>query len=817
MVQASTVEAEIAIQGDVPGQFTVGNYNVQIQNSNGCVVNVALPSDRPAYAMRSFPIHLRPRAFPSLLDRDTESASVKTAIETSNPVSIFGEEGIGKTSFVRRLVHLPDLPDFPTGVVYLDGSGQGLPDLLQRLFDAFYESQLQYKPRDAEIRHELQKRKALIFLDGLNLPRDEIESLLDAAPNCTFILASVKRTLWGEGQTIPLQGLPENDALNLFQRELGRAMNEEEQAAAKMICTLLQGHPLRILQAASLIHETSKSISEFVEELQRDIPEKAVLQASLNTLSENQEQVLAVLAAANGFAMPLEHLISLSKDQSVRKTLQELIALGLVQAHSPRYSLTGNLASSLASMWDLSSQEDRLLEYFLAWLEGQPTQTLIEESAEPLIYTVKKAAEKEQWSQVIRLGRALERYLIMWKRWQAWADVLNLILKAARALGDRKVEAWALHQLGSQAMCLGQADQARELLTEALNLRKAIKDRAGLKVTQHNLNVLLRAPVPPKAGKSGGHPWSIGGSTIIMSLIMAAILSYVGVALALPPESLPFPVPPIYLYPTAMSTLTNTPVPTETFTPTPTRTLTSTPTETSTPTPTRRPTFTRTSTRTPSSTPCLPMFTLTTGAFVRTGPGTAYPDITAIPAGDTVEIIDRNADSTWYYIFWQKFNVEGWISSITGQPSCGMAEVPVQKPPPAAEPHVVQEPAAPNSPPPDPPFVSAGPIHFDDVGDGNVWCPDYETVYLYWEAPINAPGLESYEVKLDVNFNNEWITMIDEIVPSNQTSFDITSVVASYCNTGIFWGYVRAMNSNGNWGDWGDSGPFQSLYVPVIR
>lgn len=597
MAQTSAVEADIDIKGNVPGQVVVGNYNVQIQNSNGCVVNVAPPSDQPAYSMRTSPVNLRPRAFPSLLDRDRESESVKAAIQSSTPVSIYGEQGIGKTSFVRRLIHLPDVPSFPTGVVYLDASGRGLDDLLQSLFDAFYKSLPEFKPTDTEIRHALYGFKALIFLDDLDLQRDEVTSLLDAAPGCTFVLSSLERSLWGEGQTISLAGLPEKEALTLFAREVGRSMNEEEQAAVRKICVLFQGHPLHILQTASLVHDRSRLITEVLEELQGDVPENALLQASLNTLTEHQEHDLALIAAAGAFAIPLEHLIALSQDHDAQKTLQGLIALGLVQAHSPRYSLTGNLASSLTTLWDLSSWEDMLLNYFVNWLEGQPAQALIEESADALIYTVKKAGEKQRWPEVIRLGRALERTLILSKRWQAWADILNLILKAAKALGDRKVEAWALHQLGSRAMCLEQADQARELLTQALNIRKAIKDKAGLKVTQHNLNVLLRAAVPPKGGKPGGRHWFIGSSAMIIALLMSAILTYVVVSLIVPPGYLPFPVLPIYLFPTETPTPSHTPTPTKTFTPTPSSTTT--PADTLTPTPTR----TRTPTRTPSLTP----------------------------------------------------------------------------------------------------------------------------------------------------------------------------------------------------------------------
>jgi len=663
MVQSNTVEAEIDIKGDVSGQVLVGNYNVQVPNSKGCVINVAHSSDRPAYSMRSLPVNLRPRAFSSLLDRDGESESVKSAIQISTPVSLFGEDGIGKTAFVRRLIYYPDLPSFPAGVVYLDGSGRGLGDLLQLLFDAFYEGLPEFKPRDAEIHHALQGLKALIFLDDLNLPRDEIESLLDAAPNCTFVLSSVERSLWGEGQIISLPGLPEKEALTLFQRELDRAMNEEEQDAAGKICALLRGHPLRILQAAALVHARSKPIPELLKELQRDTPEKSILQASLKTLTNDQENVLALLAAANGNVMPLEHLVSLSQDANVRKILQGLNALGLVQAHSPRYSLTGNLSSSLAALWDLSSWEDILLDYFVSWIEGQPAQALIEESADALIYTVKRAGEKGRWPQVIRLGRALERYLILWKRWQAWADVLNLILNAAKALGDRNVEAWAMHQLGSRAMCLGQTDQARELLTQALNIRKAIKDKAGLKVTQHNLNVLFGTSGTSNGGKPGPRPWFKGGGALLLALLMAAILAYTAFSSF---------VPQLLATSTLIPTITKT---LSTPSRKPTSTSTSTTAATNTPKPTRTVTFTPTIETIPPLA-CSPVLKGLKDANCRVGPSTIFEVYGTLFEDQTVDILAVNDVGSWFMVDHpQSFRNPCWVWNgpaiqIGGELSC---------------------------------------------------------------------------------------------------------------------------------------------------
>jgi hypothetical protein len=375
-----------------------------------------------------------------------------------------------------------------------------------------------------------------------------------------------------------------------------------------------------------------------------------------------------------------DHLIFLSEDTDSSKTLHGLLTLRMIDGKNGIYSLAGNLSAFLAGEMDLSEWEDRLLDYFTQWLEQKPAQARIEESMDALLYLLKKASKKEQWSRVISFGQALEPGLILGRRWGAWAELLYQIMTAAKVLGDKNVEAWVFHQLGSRAMCLGQDDEARRLLTLALHLRKEINDQEGLQITQHNLNVLRPIPVPPNVphapalSKSrlprGWIARGLGAATV--SLL--ALIFFFGKGFPSTPVSKDTPTVTKILTATASYTLTIT--------------------HTSSSTPTTTPTATQSSipTRTPPLTPCIPMFTLTTGAFLRTGPGTAYPYTSAVPAGDAVEILARNADTanTWYYIFWQKFNVRGWISSIAGQLSCDITEVPVTAMPSAPEPPVVQ-------------------------------------------------------------------------------------------------------------------------------
>jgi hypothetical protein len=195
---------------------------------------------------------------------------------------------------------------------------------------------------------------------------------------------------------------------------------------------------------------------------------------------------------------------------------------------------------------------------------------LVEESSDLLIHTIKSAGERKKWREVIQLGRALEKFMILYKRWQKWSDVLNLILTAAKALNDSKVMAWALHQLGSRALYLGYATEAKTFLTQALSLRQAIGDKAGLAITQHNINTLNGIIAPIKGNASGCRKYmtcgcgTAAGLTILATIAAAAFFFW-------PPPSEPDVLPTAPLVTNSpTNVLSPTPTPTSTVIPTPT-------------------------------------------------------------------------------------------------------------------------------------------------------------------------------------------------------------------------------------------------------
>ncbi|HHS98137.1 MAG TPA: tetratricopeptide repeat protein, partial [Chloroflexi bacterium] len=481
---ASRIEAHI--QGAHGSQIAVGTHIYQIGSVHGGVVQIIEPEQRPRPRPRPTPVSILPASPPDLLDREQEISTAIAAFQATAPLAFHGEAGIGKTVLLEHLAYHPEAARFPDGVVHLYVGGRPWDDLLQALFEAFYEVEpgTPFKPTEMQVRQALRDKRALILLDDVGLDRGQVEALVGVAPRSLFVLASEPRLLWGRGKAILLKGLPLEDALALVERELGRPLEGPERAAAQSICTTLDGHPLHILRAVARVEEEGKSLEEIARSVQAADPVETLTAAVLSSLSEDQRRLLAVMALLDGAPLPTDHLAALSGVRNVQPALEALMHRGLVQAHSPRYSLSGGLGRYIRGKWDLTPWTERAVDHFTSWVEkGRPSPTDVADVAEAVLRTMEWAAADERWSDVLRLGRAMEEPLTLACRWGAWEQVLLRMLEAARELGDRATEAWALHQLGSRALCLGDHRTARDALTKALRLRQSLGDEAGAAAT----------------------------------------------------------------------------------------------------------------------------------------------------------------------------------------------------------------------------------------------------------------------------------------------------------------------------------------------
>ena len=620
----SNERLEATIQaGAINGQVAIGQYVLQIGDVNGGVVNIALPEQQPGARARPAPVDLRPRLFRGLLDRKALVETASAALQAARPVELAGQEGIGKSSLLRHLAHQPLATSFAGGVVYLSARRQGVGDLRLALFDAFYDRDMFYKPTETQIKVALRDKKALILLDDHNLTRADLEQLMDAAPDCTFLLASLSGHLWGEGHVLTLSGLPVEDGLVLLAREMGRPLSPAEGPAAKAIWRGVSGHPLFLILAGTAIREEGLEVAELARLIQSGPPEGVLAGRLVDRRPAGEKRALAVLAALGGAPASPEQIASVAGLSEARPVLESLSRDGLVQVQDGRYTLSDLLARILDQTWELAPWRERLLDYFVDMTgRWRPDVGQLLDDVEAIMQTTAWALQTGRWTEVTGLVKAIEGALAQSGRWDAWSDALGRALAAAQAAGDQSTAAWALHQIGSRALCLKEKSAARVALIQALRLREALGDVTGAAVTRHNLRILLGPPPPPRKppGNSAPPPNGAAASGSSLLLKVATVLLFVTTvtlaglltsALAddgppALPAGEPLALATITQTATRLATVTSTVTQTPSATATNTATATATATVTATATATATTTSTATPTATATSTPCGP-------------------------------------------------------------------------------------------------------------------------------------------------------------------------------------------------------------------
>jgi hypothetical protein len=223
-------------------------------------------------------------------------------------------------------------------------------------------------------------------------------------------------------------------------------------------------------------------------------------------------------------------------------------------------------------------------------LAHRETPARLLEVSDVIVELLRLGVRIGRWSEVLKLVRAVEAALALSAQWGNWSQSLEWALQAAQKIGDQAGEAWARHQLGSQALCLGEKSAARQQLIRALRIRESLGDEIGASLTRHNLNLLLAPPAPPQEPPAEPLPGagSAGLPLLAKVALGIAIIGLVGLGA----WQLFWPSSPAVETP---APITVTPTETPTTTPTETPTETPTPTSTHTPTPSITPS--------PSSTP----------------------------------------------------------------------------------------------------------------------------------------------------------------------------------------------------------------------
>ena len=478
--------------GGTTGQIAVGRYVLQIGEPCGASIREAPRAERAHLRPRATPILQRPRLIRGLLDRQAELTAALSALDAGLPIEVSGEPGIGKTAMLRHLAHQPRATAFVDGILYVPAQHQTASDLVQIIFEAFNESEEYCLPTDAEIRRGLQEKQAFIILDDVHLPQNELERVIDVAPRSVVAVATRERCLWGEVRGLSLKGLPADAAMALLEREIERPLDVAEQSEAAGLCAAVEGHPLRIVQAAAIVRERGIPIGGWTQEVTSD----DIVAELMAPVDDKQRRALLTLGALSGVPLEAGHIAGIAEVTDIEPSLMMLVRRGLVVCNQSLHQLADGVGDRLRQTEDLKPWLNRAITYFTSWAERhQRNADILLDHAEVLMRVQQYAAEQRRSGEVLELGRVLERVLVLRSRWGAWAIVLERCLAAAKSLGDRSDEAWALHEIGTRAVCLGEAALARRSLGEALRLRENLDDSAGAAVSRQNLGFVLAPPV----------------------------------------------------------------------------------------------------------------------------------------------------------------------------------------------------------------------------------------------------------------------------------------------------------------------------------
>ena len=464
-----------------------------------------------------------------LVGRERELAELVELLGERRLLTLTGPGGSGKTRLSLQ-VAAEAVERFAGGVFFVPLAAVSDPELVLPTVGQTIGAQ------DGVAEH-VGEHEMLLLLDNLEHVLDAapaLAELLERSPNLRLLITSRALLRIAGEHEYPVEPLPEEDAVALFQ---ARAADSEPLAAVHAICRRLDGLPLAVELAASRTRLLSPE--QLLERLEhalpvltsgrRDAPERqrtlrATIEWSYQLLDPAAQQLLRRLSVfAGSFTIEAaEEVCDANLD-----TLESLLDHSLVRRWaSSRLGMLETIREFAAELLDKSGEgdslEQRRYDYLLALAPADPgIEGVAPESVERLgaelhdyrgalawsleanprgclelaialgrFWVIRDRTEGERWlmdalSATPEPSPRLRAEALMWaascrsftRDYASVAMMLEESLALFRELGDTSRMAAALDRLSGAQLNLGQLEEAKASAEESLALCEQLGDR----------------------------------------------------------------------------------------------------------------------------------------------------------------------------------------------------------------------------------------------------------------------------------------------------------------------------------------------------
>ncbi|MGX1881310.1 ATP-binding protein [Streptomyces sp. NPDC055287] len=507
-------------------QVVAGDFLLTVNPVDGSEIEVCPPAERPSRPVRHSADDraellraARPPVPPGpvvpelpLLERQEERERLVRLLARGRSVRLTGPSGSGRTALLDAVA--ADCADLaPDGVVRLCGAHRTPEELLHDLFAAVYSAPL-HRPDRAGLLGLVHEIGAVVVLDDLEFGGAALDELLEATPECAFLLATTPGVAAPSPEShveeVFLGGLGRSASLELLERAVERPLTEDEANWAGDLWFESEGLPLRFTQAGALLRQRDRlrvdpnAFDEygyfneqpfdapFDAEDGHDVPLPSLAEGAMpvallaSRLSESARATLRFALALGGEVPHQAHLPALVGDTHADAALGELMSCGLLSPVGARFRLAAGVAVQLEAAGfadDMTEQAHTAAQHY-AWWSGHPSVSPERAAAEAdaimaAMGALVPGSGAGHPSAAVLLARTAAPAFAAGLCWGAWERALRTGLEAARIAGEVAEEAYFHHELGVLALCTGNLDRARAELEASIAMRGAVADKSG--------------------------------------------------------------------------------------------------------------------------------------------------------------------------------------------------------------------------------------------------------------------------------------------------------------------------------------------------